>query len=74
MEIRIGIAHSPRELSFEMSQSPTEVEQTVVKALTAGTTHVSLKDDKGTLYLIPVAGLSYIEIGGEESRRVGFVA
>ncbi|RFA14026.1 ATP-binding protein [Subtercola boreus] len=73
MEIRIGIAHTPRELSFETNQSPDEIEQTVSAALTSGTGHLSLKDNKGKLYLVPVAGLTYVEIGTEESRRIGFV-
>lgn len=73
MDIRIGIANSPRELNFESSQTPAEIEKTVAAALTDGGTHVSLTDNKGKVYLVPVASLSYVEIGSEESRRVGFV-
>jgi hypothetical protein len=73
MDIRIGIANSPRELSFESSQTPAEIEQAIAAALTDGGTHVSLSDNKGKVYLVPVASLSYVEIGSEESRRVGFV-
>ncbi len=73
MDIRIGIANSPRELNFESSQTPAEIEQAVAAALTGGGTHVSLTDNKGKVYLVPVASLSYVEIGSEESRRVGFV-
>ena len=32
-----------------------------------------LTDDKGRLYVVPTAGIAYIEIGTEESRRIGFV-
>ncbi|MCS5734187.1 DUF3107 domain-containing protein [Herbiconiux daphne] len=73
MDIRIGIANSPRELNFESSQSPAEIEKVVADALSGGGTHVSLTDNKGKVYLVPVSGLAYIEIGSEESRRVGFV-
>ncbi|MCS5719092.1 DUF3107 domain-containing protein [Herbiconiux sp. CPCC 205763] len=73
MDIRIGIANSPRELNFESSQTPAEIEKAIAAALTDGGTHVSLTDNKGKLYLVPVASLSYVEIGSEESRRVGFV-
>lgn len=73
MEIRIGITNSPRELSFETNESPAQIEQTVSEALASGTGHLSLKDNKGKLYLVPVAGLAYVEIGTEESRRIGFV-
>ncbi|MFB2556612.1 DUF3107 domain-containing protein [Herbiconiux liangxiaofengii] len=74
MDIRIGIANSPRELNFESSQTPAEIESVISEALSGNGTHVSLKDDKGKLYLVPVAALTYVEIGSEESRRVGFVA
>ncbi|GGF26703.1 DUF3107 domain-containing protein [Subtercola lobariae] len=73
MDIRIGITQSPRELSFESSQSPDEVEKTVSDALATGSGHLSLKDSKGNLYLVPVSGLAYVEIGKEENRRIGFV-
>jgi len=73
MDIRIGIANSPRELNFESSQTPAEIEQTVAAALTGGGTHLTLSDNKGKIYVVPTAGLAYVEIGSEESRRVGFV-
>jgi hypothetical protein len=73
VDIRIGIANSPRELSFESNQPPAEVEKTVAEALKGEGTHLSLTDIKGTQYIVPMASLSYIEIGNEESRRVGFV-
>ncbi|MGA1837907.1 DUF3107 domain-containing protein [Herbiconiux sp. 11R-BC] len=73
MDIRIGIANSPRELNFESSQTPAEIEKTVAEALTGTGTHLTLSDNKGKLYVVPVASLAYVEIGSEESRRVGFV-
>ncbi|MDO9396054.1 MAG: DUF3107 domain-containing protein [Herbiconiux sp.] len=73
MDIRIGIANSPRELNFESSQTPAEIESAVSQALASSGTHVSLTDNKGKIYLVPVATLAYVEIGSEESRRVGFV-
>jgi hypothetical protein len=73
VDIRIGIANSPRELNFESSQSPAEIEKIVADALSTNGTHVSLSDNKGKLYVVPVAALTYVEIGSEESRRVGFV-
>jgi hypothetical protein len=35
---------------------------------------VRLSDDKGTQYVVPTAGIGYVQIGSEESRRIGFVA
>ncbi len=74
MDIRIGIANSPREISFESSQSAAEVEKIVTTAIDADSKFVKLADDKGKIYIVPLATFAYIEVGSEESRRVGFVA
>ena len=74
MDIRIGIANSPREITFESAQTPAEIEKIVLTALNSDAKFVSLNDDKGKLYIVPVASLAYLEIGSEESRRIGFVA
>ncbi|KQR22358.1 ATP-binding protein [Agreia sp. Leaf335] len=73
MDIRIGIAHSPREISFESGQSPADIEKAVAEVLSGASSHLSLTDVKGTVYLVPATTLSYVEIGAEEARRVGFV-
>lgn len=73
MDVRIGIANSPRELSFESGQAQGEIEKAVAEALKDGSTHLSLTDVKGTVYIVPIVSLSYIEVGTEESRRIGFV-
>lgn len=74
MDIRIGIANSPREISFETSESPAEIEKTVAEALNSDSRFIRLADSKGKLYIVPVVSFSYIEVGSESSRRVGFVA
>ena len=74
MDVRIGIQNSPREISFETSQSAEEVERQVAAALSGQAPLVKLADDKGTVYVVPATALAYVEIGSEESRRVGFVA
>ena len=74
MDIRIGIANSPREINFESSQTSAEVEQVVASALDSGATYIKLVDNKGKVYIVPSASLSYIEVGEETTRRVGFVA
>lgn len=73
MDVRIGIQNSPRELSFETSQSAAEVEQAVAAALAGQSALLKLADAKGTVYVVPASALAYVEIGSEESRRVGFV-
>lgn len=74
MEIRIGIVNSGRELNFETSAPADEVRAKIAAALDEGATHLTLDDVKGNSYIVPTATLGYVEIGTEESRRVGFVA
>lgn len=74
MDIRIGISNSPRELSFETSQTREQVETLIAAALDSGATHLRLSDDSEKVYIVPTAALAYVEIGAEETRRVGFVA
>ena len=74
MEIRIGILNAPRELSFETDESASEVGGKVGTAITGGSPVLELTDNKGAQYVVPVAGIAYVQIGAEETRRVGFVA
>ncbi|MGL3149787.1 DUF3107 domain-containing protein [Microbacterium sp. A82] len=74
MEIRIGIINTGRELNFETPANVDEVRTQVSAALEQNTAHVSFVDVKGNSYIVPTANLAYIELGTEESRRVGFVA
>lgn len=74
MEIRIGIVNTGRELSFDTSASADEVREQVTSALEQNSSHLSFSDAKGSSYIVPTANLAYIELGSEESRRVGFVA
>lgn len=74
MDIRIGIANSPREIAFESSQTAEQVQKIVADALENGAKFVTLADDKGKIYVVPSVSLSYVEIGSESSRRIGFVA
>lgn len=72
MDIRIGIKDSPREIAFDSAQTPKEVEEAVVAALESG--HLTLDDAKGSRYIVPSAGIAYVEIGSESARQIGFVA
>lgn len=74
MEVRIGLRDSARELAFESAQSATEIEKTVVQALDTNANLLKLSDDKGRMFIVPVAALAYIEIGADGTRRVGFIA
>ena len=73
MEVKVGVAHSPRELTVESPMSAEEIEAAVSEALSNGGVLV-LADDRGRRLVVPVDKLSYIEIGESETRRVGFGA
>ena len=73
MDIRIGIQNSPREISFESSDSVDSVESTIAAAISSHSV-IRLVDVKGSVYLVPADSLAYVELGTEETRRVGFVA
>lgn len=74
MEIRIGIINTGRELSFDTPTPADEVRTQIAAALDQGASHVTFSDVKGNSYIVPTANLGYVELGTEESRRVGFVA
>jgi hypothetical protein len=74
VDISIGINNSPREINFESAQSSSEVESIIAEALNSDAKYVSLRDAKGKLYIVPTVAVAYVELGEEESRRVGFVA
>lgn len=73
MEIRIGMVNTPRELSLETSASAAEIEALVSAALAGNTSLLKLTDDKGKVYLVPSATIAFVEVGSDQSRRVGFV-
>lgn len=74
VDIRIGIANSPREITLESNDSPTDVEKVVAEALDGSKTYFTLKDSKGKVYIVPTSGLAYVEVGSVERGRVGFVS
>lgn len=74
MEVKVGVQHSPRELTVESTMSAEEIEAALKAALSDGSGVIALVDDRGRKVLIPADKLTYIEIGEAEVRRVGFGA
>ena len=72
MEIKIGVADSPRELTVSTTDSPDQVQALVTEALQNTQGVLTLVDDKGRRYMVPASRVAYIEIGPADSRRVGF--
>lgn len=71
MEVKIGIRDIARDIVLESTQSPDSVATAVETAVSAGSL-LKLTDDKGRLIVVPGNLIGYVEIGAEESRRVGF--
>ena len=71
MEVKIGIQSVPRELVVETKSSSEEVERLLAAAVADGGVFI-LNDDKGGRVLVPADKIAYLEIGGAETRRIGF--
>lgn len=74
MEVRIGIKENGRDLSFESSLSAKELTEKISEAISTEAPMLELSDDKGKTILIATASIAYVEIGADQSRRVGFIA
>ena len=73
MEIRIGVVHTPKELSLELDGTADEVVGTIDKALAGDTPVVWLTDVKGRRIGIPASRIAYIEVDEDAgNKRVGF--
>lgn len=74
VEVRIGIKHSQRELSFETDSTAEEVRGLIDNAIANDNVLLALSDTKGRQYLVDTESIAYIEIGAETRGRVGFVS
>jgi DNA-binding MurR/RpiR family transcriptional regulator len=73
MELRIGVVHTPKELSLELDGTADEIVGTIDKALADGTPVVWLTDSKGRRVGIPAEQIAYVEIDEDhDNKRVGF--
>jgi hypothetical protein len=73
MEVRIGVVHTPKELTLELDDNVEDALRTIDKALKGGEAMVWLTDSKGRRVGIALEKLAYIEVESEEgAKRVGF--
>jgi len=71
VEIKVGIQHVNRELVVETTESASAVEEAYTKAAASGGL-LTLTDERGRKVLIQASVISYVDIGEESARRVGF--
>lgn len=74
MDVKIGVAESPRELVVSSALTPEEIEKQVSTALAGDGGVLTLVDEKGRRVLVPVARIAYVDIAPADSRRVGFAS
>ena len=73
MEIRIGVLHTPKEISLDVDQSADEVQQAVAGALAADDGILWLSDTRGRTVGVPAERVAYVEIETDAGgRKVGF--
>ncbi len=70
MEIKVGVLHSPRELTIESNQTPEAIEKAVEAAGAEG--FLRIDDVNGSRVLVPTGNLAYVEIGATRRAGVGF--
>ena len=71
MEIKVGIQHVNREIVVDTNESASAVEQAYIEAAASGGV-LTLTDQRGRKVLIQASAVSYVDIGEESARRVGF--
>jgi hypothetical protein len=70
LEIKIGIAESPRELVVLSDQTLDEIQQLIGESLASGDGLLKLVDENGRRFTVPVAQIAYVELApGEASPR-----
>jgi hypothetical protein len=73
MELRIGVVHTPKELSLELDGTADEIVGTIDKAMADGNPIVWITDTKGRRVGIPVQRIAYVEVDEDgANKRVGF--
>lgn len=73
MDIKIGLADSPRELVIKLPEGQDDVLSTVDQAISGGQPTLKLEDAKGQRYLIRTERIVYVEQGTAAARTVGFM-
>ena len=73
MEVRIGVVHTAKELTFETDAEPDAIVSTLEDAIKNGAALVWLEDGKGRKVGVPADKVGYVElIVDDGSRKVGF--
>lgn len=73
MEVKIGVLHTPKELTVELDGSPADIAKLFDDALRQDSPVVWLHDNRGRRVGIPIDKVAYVEIETDGTGvRVGF--
>ena len=73
MEVRIGVIHTAKELTFETDADPATIVKSLEDAIATGVSLVWLEDGKGRKVGVPADKVGYVElIVDDGTRKVGF--
>jgi hypothetical protein len=78
MDIKVGFVDNPRDLVISSADDQdavvAQVEEFLASKNTDSTGTLTLKDNKGSIYIIVRDQVSYVEVGSSAQRPVGFIA
>jgi hypothetical protein len=73
MEVRIGVVHTPKEISLDVESSLDEVKEAIEKALADDDGVLWLNDGRGRVVGVPAERVAYVEIEADgAAKQVGF--
>ena len=73
MEVRIGVTHTAKELTFETDADPEAIVAQLEDAVSKGAPLLWLEDGKGRHVGVPADKVGYVElIVDDATRKVGF--
>ena len=73
MELRIGVLHTPKELSVELDGTADDIVAMINDAVKDGGAIVWVTDVKGRRLGIPASKIAYVEVDEDgANKRVGF--
>lgn len=73
MEVRIGVIHTAKELTFETDADPASIVSALEEAIANGASLVWLEDGKGRKVGVPADKVGYVELVVDDgTRKVGF--
>ena len=73
MEVRIGVVHTPKELTFDADGDAAELIKQIEDAVAADSPLVWIDAGQNRKIGVPADKIAYVEIQAEdESRKVGF--